>query len=468
MVIERLLKESETLVNKHRDRISAVDKALKENANYSEGLDPFRKTNLAIMLENVENSISIFNQIKEAQGFQTVDVAKKNDYLNLVTAVMPTLVAEDVVSVQPLKQKAGVVFYMGIKYDSTKGKITKGDNISSFKQVGPDSNKFEASIEYSSETITDETIIPAADNKSFSLAWTPVTPGTISYKVGTTAYSDDAQGNIIATVAGTEVGTIDYATGKVTLDSATTVVDNLVSYEMDLSTAPVDVPRTKVQITDVTVTARPRKLKTGFSLDSAFDLMQTQSIDIQKLLQTTATDEIRAEIDGEILRDLKNSGTSLTVSWNQPVPFGISKKEHYDSFYYTIVEGANKIWQKTRRVVGNTVIVGENGANVIQALDDFKSAASLNSVGPHIMGTIKGDFLVVKNPYYGTNDFTITYKGNIPFDTGYVYAPYMPITSTQFIMDDDFFGRQGYATSYAKKLVAPEFFCNGTITQVTE
>lgn len=101
MVIERLLKEGESLVKKFSTQINAVDKALRESAGYEEGLDPYRKNNLAIMLENTENAIYAYNAIREAQGFQTTDVAKKNDYLNLVTAVMPTLVAEDIVSVQP-------------------------------------------------------------------------------------------------------------------------------------------------------------------------------------------------------------------------------------------------------------------------------------------------------------------------------------------------------------------------------
>ena len=50
----------------------------------------------------------------------------------------------------------------------------------------------------------------------------------------------------------------------------------------------------------------------------------------------------------------------------------------------------------------------------------------------------------------------------------YIYAPYMPITSTQFIMGENFQGTQGYATSYAKKLVSKDFYVNGQITHVTD
>ena len=105
-------------------------------------------------------------------------------------------------------------------------------------------------------------------------------------------------------------------------------------------------------------------------------------------------------------------------------------------------------------------------ANIIETMDKFKAAASLNTAGPHIMGTLNGRFLIVKNPYYPADKFTIVYRGDVTLDTGFVYAPYMPIMATQFLMGSDFFGHQGYATSYGKKLVAPEFFCNGLITHV--
>lgn len=456
--------EGEAMVKKHSRLISAVDRALKENASYGRGLDQYRKVTLAQLLENTNNAYDYYKKLNEAAGVQVTDIAGKNDYLNLVTAVMPTLVAEDVVSVQPLKQKAGVVYYLKSTYGDTKGKITKGDTISEINRVWPD--EVDGAIEYSSEDITDEEVVAASG--AFSLAWTPIVPGSVSFTVGSTAYTDNGEGKIVA--GSTEKGTIDYTTGAVALtNTSEEPKDGLVSYKVDLLTSPVEnVPTITTKVTDLTLTARPRKLKTVFGLDAAFDLMATQNIDLQSILQENTTNEIRSEIDAEILRDLGNNGSSINVSWNLPVPFGISKVEHYDGFYNTIVEGANKIYNKTRRVTGNILITGEKAANVIETHRLFKAAASLNEAGPHIMGTLGGRFLVVKNPYYASTKFTIAYKGDIPFDCNYVYAPYMPITATQFIMGADFSGSRGYATSYAKKLIASDFFCNGTITEITQ
>lgn len=470
MVVDKLyLKEGQELVKKHDRMISAVDKALKESAAFGGGLDSERKVSLAIMLDNVSRHFDAnAPKVLTESGTQVVDIAKKNEYLNLVAAVMPTLVAEDVVSVQPLKQKAGVVYYMKHVYDSNRGQIAQGDNISNFVQVGPDTDKIPNAFNYSAETIEGEQVVQGSGNGDFTLAWLPVVPGSVSFEGNDEKkYTDNGAGEIHE--SGSKKGTIDYATGLVTFDAKVTLAEGeLVNYAQDLFVAPVNAPAIKTIIADVTITARPRKLKTGFSMDAAYDLAATQNIDLQTILQATATDEIRSEIDGEILNDLGNSGTSMSVSFNLPTPFGINKHDHYESFYQVLVAGANKVYQKTRRVTPNIVIVGELAANVIETMDKFVAAPSLNTAGPHIMGTLNKRFMIVKNPYYAANKFTIVYRGDVTLDTGYVYAPYMPITATQFLLGSDFFGHQGYATSYGKKLVAPEFFCNGLITEVNQ
>lgn len=452
MQVREYLTENEHLLRKHSRMISAVNKALKENANYGRELDEFKKSNLAVMLENVSHAFDVRAKLVEAQGTQVGDIAKKNDYLNLISAVMPTLVAEDLVNVQPLKQKAGVVYYLKNVFDDNKGKIEKGDVISSFERVYVENDKLDSAFKYTSETVEAESLV--VNDGTAKLAWTPVVPGSV--KIG--GDTDDGAGNIGS-------AKIDYETGVITGLSGSDLEAN---YEHDMYAAPIRVPRIKTIVTDITVTARPRKLATAFSLDAAYDLQMTQNVDLQSIIAGAATDEIRSEIDGEILNDLANSGTTMTVSFNQPVPFGISRADHYESFYQTIVEGANKIYAKTRRITGNYLIVGENAANILETHSKFKAAASLNEAGPHVAGTLNGKFLVVKNPYFGADDFVIGYNGDTPWDGGYVYAPYMAITSTQFIMGENFLGTQGYATSYAKKLLSSDFYVNGLITHVTE
>ena len=467
MVIDSLaLKEAEALIKKHESMINAVDNALKESASF-EAMDSNKKANLAIMLENVSNQIEAkAPKILTESGTQVVDIAKKMEYLNLTSAVMPTLVAEDIVSVQAQKQKAATAFYIKNEYGSNRGQIRKGDNISNFMQVGPDADKIPAAFNYSGELIEDEEVVQDETTGNFTLAWKPVIPGSLTFTAGGAEYTTTEDGKVVQ--GSTEKGTIDYTTGIVEFSSKVVIDDAVVTYEQDLTIAPVNVPEVKTEVKEVVMVAKPRKLRGGFSLDAAFDLSATQNIDLQSLLQNLKVDEIRSEIDGEIMNDILNTGTGMQVTFNIAVPFGITKVDHYDSLLQTLIQGANKVRTKTRRVTPNILIVGETGANVLESMTKFKPAASLGSAGPHILGTLANRFLCVYSPYYPADKAVIAYRGDVIIDTGYIYGPYMPIIATQYIMGADFYGDQGVATSYSKKLVCKDFYCNLTFTNITE
>jgi hypothetical protein len=459
MIIDsKTLKENAQLVQKYQNLIEATDNALKESAAYG-AMSNSQRNNLAIELENISNMIETkAPKILTESGTQVVDIAKKMEYLNLTSAIMPTLVIEDVVSVQAQKQKVATAFYVRNKFGSDRGKISRGDNISSFLQVGPDANKIPDAFNYSSETISDEVVVPNETTGNFTLAWNPVVPGSVSFKVSTATYTDDGAGNIID-ASKTNKGTIDYTTGIVSFTSKVTIVDNMVSYSQDMETSPINVPEVGFDIGEVVMIAKPRKLRGSFSMDAAFDLAATQNIDLQSLLQDLKVDEIRSEIDGEILNDILNSGTGMNVTFNIAVPFGITKVEQYDSFLQTIIQGANKVRTKTRRVTPNIIIVGETGANILECMTKFKPASTLGSAGPHIIGTLDNRFLCIYSPYYGANQGVLAYKGDLVVDTGYIYGPYMPIMATQYLMSSNFSGDQRNCYKLFKEASITRFLC---------
>lgn len=45
-----------------------------------------------------------------------------------------------------------------------------------------------------------------------------------------------------------------------------------------------------------------------------------------------------------------------------------------------------------------------------------------------------------------------------------VYAPYIPIASTDILVPADFRGQQGYATSYGTKMINGKMYLRGRIT----
>ncbi len=454
------LKENQ-LIKKYSPILESIDTALASESK--ESMDDYKKYTLSVLMENVQGLIETYAKNKalmEAGTFQVSNVPAKNQYLKLTAAVYPQLVAENVASVQAMEYKDATCYYLGYNYGSDRGTIKNGDNISTVFKTGPEEAKWADAMRYASETINQESVVVTGG--ATVLAWKPIIPGSVSIDkdgTGATIITDDGMGGL------SDGGKIDYATGSI--EGSTLVEGATVTYDQNLEYAPAQLPTVSMDIKPLFLHAKPKALRTAYSLIGAYDLQQTQGLDAQKLLSNLATDELRCEIDGEVLNDicsLPASQAAGEIFWNIEVPFGISKPEHYQSLYFRIVEGSMLIKQVTNKFEGNRVIAGYWCNYVLNTLENFK-ASNQNSAGPVVSGTLGNNFTVIYNPYMNRDDFTILYQGPV-FDTAYIYGVYMPIVSSQFIMDDTLLGRQGYATEFAKSFVNRNYIVKGHITHV--
>jgi hypothetical protein len=85
------------------------------------------------------------------------------------------------------------------------------------------------------------------------------------------------------------------------------------------------------------------------------------------------------------------------------------------------------------------------------------------TLGCEKVGTLSNRFTVYKDPYFPRNKILVGYKGGSYLETGYVYAPYVPLIVTPTIFaPEDFTPRKGVMTRYGKKMVRNDFY--GTVT----
>lgn len=112
--------------------------------------------------------------------------------------------------------------------------------------------------------------------------------------------------------------------------------------------------------------------------------------------------------------------------------------------------------------IKNFVVCGLGVATVIETMRNF-TPSGVTAVGPHFLGTL-GNYKVFVNPDYRENEFVLGYKGSTMFDAGAFYCPYMPVSSTDLIMDANFRGQRGYATMYGKCLLNDKMYIKGYIT----
>ena len=159
--------------------------------------------------------------------------------------------------------------------------------------------------------------------------------------------------------------------------------------------------------------------------------------------------------------------TSLT-----PGPaFTGTVREWYETLVETIIDVANQIHRKTLRGSANFIVVGPDVATIFESSILYKPSYTIDGdgqVGPMVIGaekvgTLSNRFSVYKDPYFPRNKILVGYKGGSYLETGYVYAPYVPLIVTPTIFaPEDFTPRKGVMTRYGKKMVRNDFY--GTVT----
>ena len=385
----------------------------------------------------------------------------------IIRAVFPNLVATELVSVQPMQGPTSLVFYMDFKAGSKKGSVNLGDTLIS-SRTGQ-----QASTNYSGELVDSEQLYTggAGPFAGANASYFPIRPLSVTLNAVLSAGSvaivgtDDGNGNIVG--ANITTATINYSTGAmdVTFSGATTGPITL-SYNY-ASEGSLQVPQIDVSITSVPVTARPRKLRARWSVEAAAQLRAVHGADVETEVTTAMAEEIRFDIDREIISDLQTVAAAPDNGthdfWFYTVaPTGISFFEHKMTVLDTFIAHSNYIFSQTRRATGNWIVAGVNVCSIIESLPVFK-AVSVTGSGVVYMGDLMGRWRIYKDPYMATDTFLVGHRGTSYMDTGYIYAPWIPLYTTPTVYLDDFVGRKGLLTEYAKKIVNGLFYTQGHI-----
>jgi hypothetical protein len=239
--------------------------------------------------------------------------------------------------------------------------------------------------------------------------------------------------------------------------------------------------------------ATTRKLRARWSPELAQDLNAYHSLDAEVELTQILSEQVALEIDREILGDLlsgadtnyfwsrapgkfvnkTNGSEALASSATAPGPaFTGTVREWYETLIETIIDVGNEIHRKTLRGAANFIVVSPDVATMLEAsvyyrpvmtIDGDGQVATPFSLGAERVGTLSNRFTVYKDPYFPRNKVLVGYKGGSYLETGYVYAPYVPLIVTPTIFaPEDFTPRKGVMTRYGKKMVRNDFY--GTVT----
>lgn len=440
------------------------------------GLDFHGKYCLAQLYENQLRELKDFRD-KHVLGEDTttVNTAPFIKYtFPLLRRVWPSLIAPEIVSVQPMSAPVGAIFYFELKYGDTKGSVTAGD------KLVKDFNRTYSAEYVDAETIGTGNGVTTAF--SATLGWTPVKVSTVKVTAGAVVGQDDGAGAI--TGAGIASGTIDYTTGAIAVTfsvapAAAVAVNVAYQYNAEGSTK---IPSVNIDIALVSVTAKSRKIKALWSSEAADDLKALHGVDAEQELVAGVGSELALEIDREIIDDLKLGATGAAASYDMTVPSGVRELDHIRGMLTPLTLISNQIGKNTMRGPANFMVGSYDWAAHIEQLqtdgffrpvfagdaEAFAKAEQPQGWGVQKIGSVMSRYMAYKDPYLTSNKVVVGYKGNGFVDAGYVWAPYVPLqVSSTFLDPNDFRFRKGIRTRYAKLLARAEFYGILTLSNLT-
>ena len=224
------------------------------------------------------------------------------------------------------------------------------------------------------------------------------------------------------------------------------------------------------KLDSVTVSVEERKLRATWSPELAQDVSAFHNIDAEAELTALLSEQIAAEIDREILRDLRKFAPWQSRwdvnGWRRMAGFSTNytQKDWNQELVTKINQVSAQIHKSTLRGGANFIVVSSEVSAVFDNLEFFHvSDASAESdqynMGIERVGSLGGRYQVYRDPYSPAWSIIIGHKGKSLLDTGYIYAPYIPMQLTPTIYNPENFAPvKGILTRYAKKCVNNRFY----------
>ena len=537
IVSRDLSKESHAIVNKW------------EKTGLLEGLsNDTKRTNMACLLENQAKELlreSSSMQAGDVEGFAAVAFP-------IVRRVFAGLIANDLVSVQPMSLPSGLIFFLDFTKDRARLGDAAGDSVygggavanqitGGVSLTGDDAEKsfYNLNNGYSSPTgsgaaitITDvlsgtvggPDAVDAALEKI--LRFDPdIASGTAAY-VGSVSIGDLDQVNLddlvtltvtltgdgrqarrltqLSGTAGTDLLIVIAASGSESTNDINPAATQAMSWAQvdDFTNGGavgsvvgqtdwglednVNIPEIDIKVDSVAVTAQTKKLKAKWTPELGQDLNAYHNLDAEVELTSILSEQIALEIDQEILEDLikgatagklfwsrrpgkflnRDTGAPISTSANESLlgaDFTGTVSEWYETLLETINDVSAQIHRKTLRGGANFLVCGPEVANILEFTAGFKATVTHDddrgNAGAVNVGSISKKWDVYVDPYFPRNVVLVGRKGNSFLESGYVYAPYVPLQTTPTIFGtEDFVPRKGVMTRYAKKMVRPDMY----------
>ena len=345
------------------------------------------------------------------------------------------------------------------------------------KLIGPNGNAMDTE-----EFLASAEVKYLGASKNFNVVTQKYGKGIVEY--GSTAsstnypsgnYNDicDADGVIYVSV---DMQNYSATSGfsNITLPTGTTIGDFTLTFRTyDTLEFEDQIGEVSFDLQSVTVSVTERKLRATWSPELAQDVSAFHNIDAEAELTALLSEQIAAEVDREILRDLRK-GAAWKAKWDYnewkyggasgATLQGYTQKDWNQTLVTKVNQISAQIHKTTLRGGANWIVVSSEVSAVFDDLEYFhvsNAAPEQDSynMGIEKIGSLAGRYQVYRDPYFPASKILIGHKGKSLLDAGYIYAPYVPLQLTPTMYNPfTMTPIKGIMTRYAKKMVNNRYF----------
>jgi len=395
-------------------------------------LSPPKAKIVSVLLDNqakylVETAGGDVSSVGNIGNFQKI-------ILPMVRRIIPGTIATEIVGVQPMTSSTGVVFSLRFTYKNAATTIeSPGGDIAVNDEVFGN---------------TSATAPYASKMRRFYAGG--VTPG--------------ASGGLYDPLSGVNLGGVYAPAAPFTL--ASSPLSGEAGDVIDMESFPGRA--LGIQVLRQAVVSKTRRLQAKWTIETMQDLSSNHGIDLESEITQALSAEIVQEIDNEIVTDLiRLAGTTETFDMSG----AFTGVPHYVGDRHAVIgilinKVANEIAAKTRRGSGNFIVVSPQVVSVLQsaATSVFAPAVTGSFAGPNntrLVGTLNNLIKVYSflfNASFGTvaagspipggatatsEIVLVGYKGGSgEVDAGYFYCPYVPLMTSNTVIDPSTYNNQ--------------------------
>lgn len=405
----------------------------------------------------------------------TSNIMARPDFLELLPMFVQKLVILDLFGSVAMKSRQQLIPYFKFIAENNKGITQAGDVLSS-----PFTNRQGADPDFTGRVVRGEKL--DATKTSFTLAYGPVLPGTVTLKAtnssgATISIIDpiESGGQMFATTdtaQATALASINYADGTIALQGSATYAEITATYQYDNETVGhnqeqygAKMAKGYLQLDEINMVAEAQELACYWSIYSAFAAQTEYGANLSNMAKEAAFAELTAEINTRGFMKLRDAAKPLPqFNWDAaPVTAGsVVPSDYLNMFKLKLGQAAADIYQRTRLSQPNRLSVGTTCGEYIKMINGFQAESTEDNVGPYKLGRLD-QFDVYVCPDYAPNDWVMSCKSNDIRRNSALFGEYMPLTATDPIVLGNASGQSGYATMNAMEIVNPDTIASGKI-----